>query len=107
MLTLAEIKNQLDMTWDDEADNKKVLDIARRAQTTVAGLIGTPARKFFTEDSESSSEGVHDEAEQLFLDACRYMRDNAFEDFRTNFASNILSIRAANSVNSEEETTDE
>lgn len=107
MLTLSEIKNQLDMTWDDEADDKKVLSIARRAQTTVAGLIGTPARKFFTEDSESSSEGVYDEAEQLFLDACRYMRDNAYEDFRTNFASNILSLRAANSVDDEEETADE
>lgn len=107
MLTLSEIKNQLDITWDDEADDSKLLNIARRAQTTVAGLIGTPKRKFFTTDSESSSEEESDEAEQLFLDACRYMRDNAFEDFRTNFAGNILSLRAANSVADEEETADE
>ena len=98
MLTLYDIKNYLNITWEDEATDGKLKGIAARAQSAVCGLIGVPGKKFvdFSENAESDSEGT--EAEQLFLDACRYIQNDSFEDFRKNFADTITSLRALNSV---------
>lgn len=98
MLTLNDVKNYLNITWSDEATDDKVKGTVVRAQSTVGGLIGIPGKKFvdLSENAESDPEGT--EAEQLFLDACRYIQNDSFEDFRKNFADTITSLRVQNSV---------
>lgn len=102
MLILADVKNELNITWDDEATDYKVKNIAKRAQTTVSGLIGIPRHEWIDFKMTAVSEPESTEAEQLFLDCCRYMYNDAFEDFRVNFAGVITSLRAFNTANAEE-----
>lgn len=97
MLTIADVKNYLSITWEDPETNKKVEGAARRAAFSVGGLIGVPKAKFYGDDAAADSE-VGGEAEQLFLDAVRYIYNDAFEDFRKNFSESITSLRAANAV---------
>ncbi len=107
MLTLNEIKNYLDRTWDDEASDNKLRSIALRAQAAVLGLIGAENVQFVDLSGmtpEGTSEGS--EEEQLFLDACRYIASDAFEDFRTNFADNIISLRIKHSLINEKTETE-
>lgn len=102
MLTLDNVKNYLNITWNDETTDGKLKGIAARAQSAVGGLVGIPDKKFIdlSENAESDPEGT--EEEQLFLDACRYIYNDSFEDFRTNFADTITSLRIKNAVQSAE-----
>ena len=97
MLTIGDIKNHLNITWEDSGTDTKVQNAAKRAALTVGGLIGTPKARFYGDNADAESE-VGGEAEQLFLDAVRYIYNDAFEDFRKNFSESITAIRAANSV---------
>lgn len=101
MLILADVKNELNITWDDDATDYKVKNIAKRAQATVSGLIGIPGHEWLDFSQTAISEPEGTEAEQLFLDCCRYMYNDAFEDFRINFAGVITSLRAFNTANAE------
>lgn len=105
MLALKDIKNYLNITWEDEDTDGKVKGAAVRAQSSVRELIGAVGLQFVDlsaeESTESESSGT--EAEQLFLDACRYIYNDAYEDFRKNFADTIISQRIKYSVLAERE----
>ncbi|MGN0598917.1 MAG: hypothetical protein ACI4JK_03385 [Oscillospiraceae bacterium] len=108
MQTLDDVKNYLNITWSEEADDKKVRSAALRAQSAVGGLIGKPKAVFFTEKAEEESNSdIVGEEEQLFLDCCRYIYNDAYEDFRPNFSEVIRSLRAANVVSGEEAAADD
>lgn len=98
MLTLDDIKNYLHITWADDETDSRVKAAAYRGQAAVGGLIGTPGAIFFMENADDNATYQSGEAEQLFLDAVRYIYNNAYEDFRRNFSDVILSLRAANTV---------
>lgn len=106
MQTLDDVKNYLNITWSDDETDKKVKSAAVRAQSAVGGLIGKPKAKFFSENSEESNPDIVGEEEQLFLDCCRYIYNDAYEDFRPNFSEVIRSLRAANVVSNEEAAAD-
>ena len=105
MLALKDIKNYLNITWEDEDTDGKVRGAAARAQSSVRELISAVNMQFVDlsaeESTESESSGT--EAEQLFLDACRYIYNDAYEDFRKNFAETIRSQRIKYSVLAERE----
>lgn len=109
MLTFADIKSELDITWNDEDTDSKARNAARRAQSTVGSLIGVPGMIFVDLESTAKTEGAETEAEQLFLDCCRYMYNHVYEDFRKNFADTILSLRAFYTVtqSDDEEVTED
>ena len=98
MLTFDDIKNYLHITWTDDETDSRVKAAASRAQAAVGGLIGIPGAIFFTENADDNVTYQSGEAEQLFLDAVRYIYNDAYEDFRKNFSDVIVSLRAANTV---------
>lgn len=105
MLTFKDIKNYLNITWEDEDTDGRLRGAAARAQSAVRELIGVPDMRFVDFSLEASEETEIDgsEAEQLFLDACRYIYNDAYEDFRKNFAETIISQRIKYSVLAERE----
>ena len=105
MLALKDIKNYLNITWEDEDTDGRVRGAAARAQSSVRELIGAVNMQFVDLSAENSrsSESSGTEAEQLFLDACRYIYNDAYEDFRKNFAETIRSQRIKYSVLAERE----
>ena len=106
MLILDDIKNYLHITWTDDETDVRVKSAATRAQAAVSGLIGIPGAVFFTENADDNVTYQSGEAEQLFLDAVRYIYNNAYEDFRKNFSDIIISLRAANTVAGREAAED-
>lgn len=106
MLILDDIKNYLHITWTDDETDVRVKSAATRAQAAVSGLIGIPGAVFFTENADDNVTYQSGEAEQLFLDAVRYIYNDAYEDFRKNFSDIIISLRAANTVAGKEAAAD-
>lgn len=80
---LDEVKNYLDITWDDEASDNKLSGITERAMSWIVNYFGMNAGDMRDPD-----------VRQLFLDCCRYMWANAFEDFEANFRSQIVGLQA-------------
>ena len=78
------VKNYIDITWqDDDLTEKKVEGITKRAIKILQSYAGTEID--LDEDSDE---------EQLLLDLCRYIYNNAYEDFKINFRSELIMLRA-------------
>lgn len=82
MVDITVLKNYLDVTYDDEDNDRKLYGILKRAEAEIRELCAVPDGAELT-DSE----------EQLLLDCCRYIRANALEDFPVNFGNAILGLR--------------
>ena len=92
------LKTYLDITWDDPHTNAKLEGILARAQTKLCAYAGNTELAF--EDGS--------EEQQLLLDMCRYVWNNASEDFEENYLSDLLMLRAkykTEAVPDEGETT--
>ena len=87
MVDIAEVKNYLNRTYDDPESDKKLQGIMKRAESKVRKLIGAV-----------NGEELDPDEEQLFLDCCRYLDNNAAEEFDVNFRETINSLRYARSV---------
>lgn len=84
MGSLAEkLKRYLDITWTDAHTDQKVQDILARAQTKICAYAGTELD--FSDDSDE---------QQLLFDLCRYIYNNASEDFEDNYRSDLIMLRA-------------
>lgn len=77
------LKNYLDITWQDAHTDAKLSGILARAQTKLCAYAGSDL---------SFAEGT-DEL-QLLLDMCRYVYNNASEDFETNYLPDLIMLRA-------------
>lgn len=84
MALLDEVKNYLDITWDDEGTDKRIEGIMKRAAAILSEYAGETLAFDETQECEK----------QLFLDLCRYIRDNAYEDFKVNFSAELIELRA-------------
>lgn len=84
-----ELKNYLDITWQDEGTDKKLSGILERGQHILQSYAGC----------ELSFEGSE---KQLLLDLCRYLWNHAYEDFARNFHSELLMLRAMRRVAADE-----
>lgn len=88
MALLEELKNYLDITWEDEGTDKKLDGILNRAKNIHSEYAG-----------EALSFDSYQETEkQLLFDCCRYIYNNSLEDFKVNFGAELITLRAKISV---------
>ncbi len=87
-----ELRNELDRTWDDPEEDKKLMSILSRAQHKINKYAG--AEIDYSTDLN---------AKQLLFDCCRYIYNKASEDFENNYNSELLMLRAGYAVEAEDE----
>lgn len=83
MSLLEELKNYLDITWEDEGTDKRLEGILNRAKNILSEFAGESL--LFDETQESEK--------QLLFDCCRYIYNNSLEDFKVNFSAEIIQLR--------------
>lgn len=79
---LADIKNYLDITWQDDETDKKLAGILERGMAYLDQTAG--------EAQDYSAEGL---PRAPLFDYCRYARNNALELFEGNFRAELISLR--------------
>lgn len=86
-----EVKLYLNITWSDEHTDDKVTGIIARGQDKLRSYAGNPELGF----PEGTAE------RQLLLDYCRYIWNNAGEDFEDNYRADLIMLRAAHQISTE------
>ena len=81
---LDELKNYLDITWEDDSTNSKINQRLDRASNIIKSYA-------CNQDIDYSVDLF---AKQLLFDLCRYIYNSGYEDFGTNFAGELLLIRS-------------
>lgn len=90
-----DLKAYLDITWDDNATDTKVLGIAARAEVYLRKAAGKPI--LFSVDMADQN------VLQLLYDCCRYIRGNALDEFGVNYGSELWALRANTHIEAMEE----
>lgn len=85
-MELSEVRNYLNITYDDEEIDRKLEGILKRAESHIRDVTAA-------EDNE-----LTDTESQLVLDCCRYIFNDAFEDFDGNFLGVINGARAKREI---------
>lgn len=93
---LNELKNYLDITWNDPATDEKLQGILNRATSVLNNYAGSEI-DFSANENEK----------QLLFDCCRYIYNNVFEEFKINFSAELITLRAKYKIISEENKNDE
>lgn len=88
---LNELKNYLDITWEDDQTDIKLLGMIERGMKYLNRVAGTELD--FT---------VNDKPKELLFDYCRYVRSNALEMFQQNYLHELLSLQIQAEVDSYE-----
>lgn len=91
MITLNDVKNYLNITYEDEDIDTKLSGILTRANSHIRKVTAA-----------NVNDELETDEEQLILDCCRYIFNDAFEDFDQNFMTTINGCRAARQVASME-----
>lgn len=84
---LIDIKNYLDITWEDETTDKKITGIIKRGMKYIDGVAGG-----------TMDYTIEDKPKELLLDYCRYVRSNALEQFQNNYLHELLSLQMREEV---------
>ena len=79
---LADARNYLDITWTDEATDKKLSGILSRGMAFLDKAAG-----------RELDYGSEDMPKALLLDYARYARENALNDFTEHYSTEIVSLR--------------
>lgn len=79
---LDDVKNYLNITWDDDATDKKVSGIIASGMMYLNGKAGA--------EMDYNADGA---ARTLLFEYSRYMRDDALDVFENNYLSLLLSMR--------------
>ena len=82
MALLDEVKNYLDITWDDNETDLKLNGMIERGKKYLNRVAGKEL-DFETEDKPK----------ELLFDYCRYVRSNALEMFQQNYLHELLSLQ--------------
>lgn len=82
-LLFNKVKNYLNITWDDDNTDEKLRDTILRANGVICRYCSVDSVNYFSDMS----------AYQLFLDCCRYIWADSFEEFEHNFLSQINSLQ--------------
>jgi len=85
---LPEVKNYLDVTWEDAAMDEKLTGILARAMQYLDMVAGG------AQDYEEESF-----ARALLFDCARYVRSGALDEFRRNYGAELLMLRNRHEVN--------
>ena len=83
---LAEAKNYLDITWEDEAADNKLRGQLRRGIAYISAKTGVEASAF-------AGESVNDRAQELLFNYVLYDRAGAVDQFKRNYRSDIVGLR--------------
>ena len=83
-MQLDTVKNYLDVTWTGTATDAKLAGILSRAESTLSSYAGVELD--FTDETTPEA--------QLLLDLCRYIWWERFEEFKINYQSELLMLRA-------------
>jgi len=84
---LADVKNYLDITWDDERTDVKT------AENISQGIQYLNEKAGEVLNYETPGDG-----RRLLLEYCRYARDSALDVFEANYLSQILAMQNARKV---------
>ena len=79
---LADVKNYLDITWDDADTDKKLAGIIARGMSYLSRAAG--AALDYTEE---------DAPRALLMDYCRYARSGALDEFQANYLAELLALQ--------------
>lgn len=82
MAILDDVKNYLDITWQDDATDQKIRGIISRGEAYLDRLTG--------ETNDYESEG---NARALLFDYVRYAQANALDDFEKNYVRELAQLR--------------
>lgn len=85
---LEELKNDIDITWEDEKTDQKLTGVIKRGITFLMERAGA-LESDFTKDSR---------AKALLFDYVRYDRAAALNEFYENYAEELNSLLIANEV---------
>ena len=83
---LAEVKNYLDITWEDALGEQKLMGIVQRGMAAIKGKIGEC--DFFGETQEKA----------LLFDYVMYARTGEIAAFWDNYKSEIISLQISRKV---------
>lgn len=83
---LDDVKNYLDITWDDAMENKKIMGMIERGMAAIKGKIGEC--NFYEETQERA----------LLFDYVMYARAGEIPQFWENYKSEIISLQIAGKV---------
>ena len=78
---LTEVKDECGITWSDEDTDRKVNGIIVRAKAILDRYAGEPC--------DYDADGAE---RQLLLSLCRYIYNNAYEEFKENFSGEINAL---------------
>lgn len=92
---LEEMKNYLDITWEDEAGDRKLCGILSRGRAYLDHLAGKPL--------DYEAEGA---ARALLFDYCRYVRSGALDEFQKNYLHELLALQWEAMGDAQAENTD-
>lgn len=93
---LEDVKNHLDITWSDEATDKKVSGLIAAGMAYLDGKLG--GKPDYTQDGNPRT---------LLMEFVRYARDGALDIFENNYLSLLLAAQHARAVKLYAEETDE
>lgn len=77
-----EVKNYLQITWNDPDTDARLAGIIERGMSFFENLVGEPID--FEKDQKAKS---------LFFDYCRYANSSALELFQKNFGAELLNLQ--------------
>lgn len=84
---LEDVKNYLDITWDDPEGDIKLSGIIKRGMKYIDSVAG--GEMDYT---------VEDKPRELLFDYCLYVRSNALEMFQANYLHELLSFQISQEV---------
>lgn len=93
MALLDEVKNYLDITWEDEQTDLKLHGIIERGKKYLNRVAG-----------KELNFDVDDKPKELLFDYCRYVRSNALEMFQQNYLHELLTLQIQSEVSAYEAT---
>ena len=82
---MAAVRRKLHITWNDEDTESRLEDVVGIVSPRLASLLGYESFHEFT-DADGGSWG-------LFLNGCLYEFSDAWDDFESNYATEIQSER--------------
>jgi len=81
------VKNYLDITWTDDASDKKLVGIVLRGMKYLNKVAGAEL-----------DYSVEDKPRELLMDYCRYVWSNALDEFQANYQHELLSLQIEQEV---------
>lgn len=92
---LIELRNYLDITWDDQEGDNKIMGMAKRGMDAISGKIGEC--NFYEETQERA----------LLFDYVMYARAGEIPQFWENYKTEIISLQISRKVDGYAETQEQ